>query len=136
MAFQERLLQRICHQEQAPEERRSRLLGQELHSILEHLQRLLNTRQGNVPIRPDYGMPDFSHLSRDTLTQTAEELQIAIRLIIEQFEPRISGVQVAFDAALLDRLHLKVEGVLTRDPRVPLALDATVSAQGRISVAL
>ncbi|BDU73727.1 type VI secretion system baseplate subunit TssE [Mesoterricola silvestris] len=136
MIYQERLLQRIKHQEHAPSERASGNLALETASILEHLRRLLNTRQGSVPIRPDYGIPDFSHLGGDTFTDTALEMQRSIRLVIEAFEPRLARVQVAFDTRGGERSHLRfrITGVLAKDERVPLALDTTLAPGGRFNV--
>src|SRR3546814_20498612 len=32
-------------------------------SILDHLHRILNTRQGSVPVDQDFGVPDFTNLA-------------------------------------------------------------------------
>jgi type VI secretion system protein len=136
MPFHERLLRRIEHQEQAPQEHRSQDLAQEIASILDHLHRLLNTRQGSVPILDDYGIPDFTNLSGSNLTEAAQDLQVILRQVIEHYEPRLCRVQVSFDPAGLDStcLWLKVEAVLTGDAGLSLALDATVYPQGRVLV--
>ena len=95
MAFPERLLQRIRNQERRPETRASATLVEEVGSITEHLQRLLNTRQGSVPILPDYGIPDFTNLPGDTLTESAMEMRDIICRVLKQYEPRLADVQVA-----------------------------------------
>lgn len=138
MAFHERLLRRIQLQEQAPQERRTRDMAQEIGAILEHLRRLLNTRQGSVPILEDYGIPDFTNLSGASLAEAAEDLQGVLRQVIERYEPRISRIQVSFEPAGQDStcLWLKVEAVLTEDAKVPLAMDATVYPQGRVLVVI
>jgi type VI secretion system protein len=63
-------------------------------SVMHHLQKLLNTRQGHVPIRPDYGMPDFTDC-------------------IESFEPRLRQVRITHlpsEDTLL--LHFGISGQL------------------------
>ena len=136
MVFQERLLQRIRNQESPPAERDPGSLAQEVNSIIEHLQRLLNTRQGSVPIRPDYGVPDFSHLTGETFTDIALEMQQSLRKVLETFEPRLTRIQVGFDPRAEDPtlLRFRIEGVLARDERVPLTLETSISPEGRASV--
>jgi type VI secretion system protein len=62
-------------------------------SILRNLQGVLNSHAGCCETRPDYGMPDFNDLAShfpDSITTIAR----AIKLQIENFEPRLSGVSV------------------------------------------
>lgn len=136
MIFQERLLQRIRNQEAAPAERDSGNQALESASIIEHLRRLLNTRQGSVPIHPDYGIPDFSHLGGDTFTDTAQEMQRSLRKVIETFEPRLARVQVTYDTRGGERSHLnfRITGVLAKDERIPLTLDTSLAPGGRFTL--
>ncbi len=83
-----------------------------LESVLEHLQRLFNTRQGSVPIRDDYGLPDFNDLVAHH-GQTMPSIIRTMREQIEQFEPRIRNVNVK---------HIP-------DPDKPLSLEFQVSGE-------
>jgi len=64
-------------------------------SILRHLQKMLNTRQGHVLTQPEYGIPDVTEFIQ-TLPDMVNEVRSAIRNSIEKFEPRLRNVEVAF----------------------------------------
>ena len=57
-----RLLQRLRSIAADPARRAKHDVNRVTDSVLEHLQRILNTRQGNVPLADDYGVPDFTDL--------------------------------------------------------------------------
>lgn len=60
-------------------------------SVLEHLERLLNTRQGQSATVPDYGIPALSDAGR---AGQAAEMRRAIEQAIRDFEPRLEGIRV------------------------------------------
>jgi type VI secretion system protein len=62
-------------------------------SIVEHLRVLLNTRRGNSPSCPEFGIPDFSDLVH-SFPGAVQVLQRAIRDTILSFEPRLKQVTV------------------------------------------
>lgn len=81
-------------------------------SIMRHLQRLLNTRQGHVLTRPDYGMPDFTDCA-ESLPETLDKVRRAIKSSIEAFEPRLRRVRITHlpsEDSLL--LHFGITGQL------------------------
>lgn len=81
-------------------------------SIMKHLSKMMNVRQGSVTILPDYGIPDLNEMigrSPDGFM----ELRHAIRSSLENYEPRLSNVLVA---------HVK-------DEDNPLRMKFEVSAQ-------
>jgi type VI secretion system protein len=81
-------------------------------SVMRHLQRLLNTRQGHVPIRLDYGMPDFTDCA-ESLPATLDKVRRAIKDSIEAFEPRLRRVKITHlpsDDSL--QLHFGINGHL------------------------
>lgn len=64
-----------------------------LGDVLDHLRELFNVRQGSVPTRADYGMPDFNdvvHEFPDAIGILRAEIQRQITL----FEPRLRDVGV------------------------------------------
>jgi type VI secretion system protein len=65
----------------------------EISSVLEHLRVLLNTRQGEAPTVPDYGVPDITDLVH-TLPGGTAGLQRALRDTILAYEPRLKNVNV------------------------------------------
>ncbi len=64
-----------------------------LRSIIDNLHRLFNTRRGSLPHIPDYGLPDISQVYRD-LPYSIDGLRIAIKQVVEKYEPRLRRVRV------------------------------------------
>lgn len=64
-----------------------------LDAILDHLDILLNTRQGSVGHLPDFGLPDISEVFQ-SFPQSIEMLRQAIQATVNKYEPRLSSVQV------------------------------------------
>jgi type VI secretion system protein len=62
-------------------------------SVLQHLRKMLNVHQGNVPTLPSYGMPDFNDLSVQ-FPQAIAEIQRSLKTSIENYEPRLKGVRI------------------------------------------
>jgi type VI secretion system protein len=62
-------------------------------SILNHVKRILNVRQGSVETMPDYGLPDFNDLAR-RFPNAIEEIKRSIRECLEQYEPRLINIHV------------------------------------------
>ncbi|HCJ62166.1 MAG TPA: type VI secretion system baseplate subunit TssE [Alphaproteobacteria bacterium] len=87
-----------------------------LESVLEHLQRLFNTRQGSVATRDDYGLPDFNDLIVDRV-QMMPSIIRTMRQQIEKFEPRIHNVSVKHipDPDKPLSLYFQVSGELKLD---------------------
>lgn len=67
--------------------------GDEIASIVEHLRVLLNTRQGEAPCAPGFGVLDFSDVVH-SLPGAAQALVKSIRATILEHEPRLRGVSV------------------------------------------
>jgi len=65
-------------------------------SVLKHLERLFNVRQGNVATRPDYGLPDFNSLVHQ-FPDAGVEFRKAIKRAIDEFEPRLRNTTVTTD---------------------------------------
>jgi type VI secretion system protein len=93
MAHERSLLERIDEAGQS--------LGRSLHidpekaaeSVLQHLRKMLNVHQGNVPTLPTYGMPDFNDLTVQ-FPEAIVEIQRALKSSIEQYEPRLKRVRI------------------------------------------
>ncbi len=67
----------------------------ETQSISEHLQILLNSREGLSVTNPDYGLPDLTDIVH-MLPDGVHALQNAIRDAILKYETRLSKVKVRF----------------------------------------
>lgn len=62
-------------------------------SILRNLQDILNSHAGCCEIRRDYGMPDFNDLAGH-FPDAISIITRAIKAQIENFEPRLSNINV------------------------------------------
>ncbi len=62
-------------------------------SIMDHLKRLFNTREGSLTHLKDYGLPDISEIYRK-MPHGVEELQEAIKRTVEAYEPRMKKIKV------------------------------------------
>jgi type VI secretion system protein len=62
-------------------------------SVLQHLGKMLNTRRGNAPVAPDYGIPDIVDLVH-SFPESIRIMEQAIRSTIEKYEPRLTNIRV------------------------------------------
>ncbi|VAW76154.1 Uncharacterized protein similar to VCA0109 [hydrothermal vent metagenome] len=63
------------------------------HSIVSHLSRLLNARQGVLRHLPDYGLPDITEVYQG-LPYSLDGLLEDITRLILKYEPRLLNVEV------------------------------------------
>lgn len=67
--------------------------GGKVESIKSHLAILLNTRRGNLPHLPDYGLPDSSQVSmkdRIAISKFGKDIEETVK----KYEPRLANVRV------------------------------------------
>ena len=104
-------------------------------SVLAHLQRMLNTRQGNCLTLDDYGIPDFTDMVH-SFPEAVGRMQRAIRHSIERYEPRLRRVRVnPVDEEDFFRVRFEITGELvTADEQAAVWFETTISPSGRISV--
>jgi len=62
-------------------------------SIMDHLNRMFNTRQGSIPHLIGYGLPDITDIYRK-MPDGIDELKSAIKHCVEKYEPRLRRVSV------------------------------------------
>jgi type VI secretion system protein len=101
-------------------------------SIVEHLRVLLNTRRGNAPACPDFGIPDFSDLVHN-FPGAVQVLQRAIRETILSFEPRLKQVTVKHVPSE-DPLTLRYEITAQSRGRGSFRFNTQMSSGGHINV--
>jgi type VI secretion system protein len=102
------LLERLRRPDVAAQRRGEDSLQDMADSILRHLQRMLNTRQGNAPTVPDYGVPDLTELARG-FPASSSTLEESIRACVEKYEPRLREVTVRYKESPDDVLSLSFE---------------------------
>ncbi len=104
-----------------------------LRSVIDHLHRLLNSRDGSVPHLARYGLPDISQVYR-TLPGGAESLREAMRLTIEKYEPRLTKVKVTRHEIDLPRGRLEFLLSAQLQGAGPIRLQTRFSNSGEASV--
>jgi type VI secretion system protein len=130
---EERLLERIRTYGREPERRGREDVRRINDSVLRHLQRILNTRQGNVPIAGDYGVPDFSDLVQAG-AESVRDLEKSLRAVIQKYEPRLKSVRVIFVPGEEDALSLRFQVVarLVADSRAQVLFDTYIDPGRKI----
>lgn len=63
-------------------------------SVLDNMQRILNTRAGSLKHLPDYGLPDMTTVLQG-MPGTAHQLMSMLSDVLLKYEPRIKRVNVA-----------------------------------------
>ncbi|WP_213307589.1 type VI secretion system baseplate subunit TssE [Paraburkholderia sacchari] len=133
-----RLLERIASWEAGEERTNQTQVDVLVRSVMQHLTRLLNTRQGSVQIDPLFGVPDFTNLAGTTAMGSTREIEEEIRRMVMRYEPRIKSPRVTLNREETDVLSIRfaLEGALEVDDReIPFRISTTVGANGRVSIA-
>lgn len=133
---EERLLERISTWKREPGRREREDVGRITDSILYHLQRILNTRRGSVPISEDYGIPDFTELLY-SYPESIRDIETSIRQTIQKYEPRLKAVRVNFIPQEEDVLSLRfqiIAQLATDLDKVPVLFETVVDSDGKIKV--
>jgi type VI secretion system protein len=108
-----------------------------MKSVMDHLARLLNTRQGSVQIDPLFGVPDFTNLAGGMAAGSTRDIEEEIRRMVQKYEPRIKAPRVTLNRELTDVLSIRfsLEGTLEVDDRdIPLQISTTVGANGKVNI--
>jgi type VI secretion system protein len=130
------LLERIADPRQDPVRNTGRSETQTVASILTHLGKMLNTRRGNAPVAPGYGIPDMADLVH-SFPDSIRYLEQAIRNTIENYEPRLSSVRVKYSGPGDDvlRLHFEVTAVLApADSGKGISFSTEIDGNGEVVV--
>ncbi|CAM3696447.1 type VI secretion system baseplate subunit TssE [Bordetella tumulicola] len=132
-----RLLERIAGL--GTDDQRSHVTRAEIlvDSILSHLRRILNTRQGSVPIDPLFGVPDFTNLAGSFAAGTTGQIIEDMNRMILRYEPRLRQSQIIFAESQDEVLSLafSITGLIAVDDQeIPIRLTSHVAANGRVSL--
>lgn len=132
---EERLLERIRSAEREPLRRGGDNQRRCIDSLLAHLQRILNTRQGNVPIADDYGVPDFLDFLQ-TYPESVHEIEHNIKNAIDRYEPRLSRATVTYvqDEDETLTLRFQIVACLTVEGGRKVFFETVVDSDGRIRI--
>ncbi|HBC6262479.1 MULTISPECIES: type VI secretion system baseplate subunit TssE [Citrobacter] len=67
--------------------------NQVILSVLDNMQRILNSRSGTLAHLPDYGLPDMTKILQG-MPGTAHELMGALSAVLLKYEPRLKKITV------------------------------------------
>ncbi|HDP0317703.1 TPA: type VI secretion system baseplate subunit TssE [Salmonella enterica subsp. enterica serovar Concord] len=87
-------------------------------SVLDNLQRILNSRAGTLAHLPDYGLPDMTKILQG-MPGTAHQLTVVLSDVLLKYEPRLKKIDVVL-------LEQKVPGELC------YAIDAELQGFGLV----
>ncbi|MDY6951666.1 MAG: type VI secretion system baseplate subunit TssE [Thermodesulfobacteriota bacterium] len=133
---EDRLLERIRSWEKEPHRRAQEDPKRIIDSVLNHLQRILNSRQGSTPIAEDYGVPDFTEFLR-RYPDSLNDFERSIRQTIQKYEPRLRAVRVRLIPQEEDAFSLRfqiVAKLATDEYKESVRFESLVDSDGKISV--
>lgn len=105
---------------------------QHVLSVLDNLQRILNSREGALSHLPDYGLPDMSMILQG-LPATAQNLMQSMAQMLLRYEPRLAAIEVQLLEQVLPG-HLEYALHLQLKHGAALTFAATLSPDGRALV--
>jgi len=108
-----------------------------LNSVLAHLRRMLNTKQGSVPIAEDYGLADITDMPGSFSPDNLAEIEDKITKVILKYDPRLADIHVEFSDKQDDSLALrfKISGKVNADDlNMPVLFESVVEPTGKISI--
>jgi len=135
--YQQRLLERIREVEKHPELRGNPTPEVIVSSVMNHLRKILNTKQGTAPIDDDFGVPDFTNLGSTFGQDTIPDIQRSIADVVHKYEPRLKGVNVTYLPQSADVLQVafKLEATILAESReVPVVFETIIDPDGKVSV--
>ena len=106
-------------------------------SVLAHLSKLLNTRQGSTIISPDFGVPDLAAMTTSPSAENVARIESILASVVERFEPRLTGVKVVFSPSDDDPLKISfsLQGTLAgQEADATVFFQTVLSPSGRISI--
>ncbi len=111
-----------------------------IDSILEHLRNILNTRQGNVLIADNYGMPDLTNFPGDDLASSVAELERIMKITIQRYEPRLTNIKISYNPDMSDNLTLNF-GIMAElvaaygeNNQQPIFFETVITSDGVVKV--
>ncbi|RAI65524.1 type VI secretion system baseplate subunit TssE [Pseudomonas fluorescens] len=101
-------------------------------SVLENVQRILNSRAGTLAHLPDYGLPDMGVIL-EGLPASAQGLMRILQDTLIKYEPRLAAVSIELLPQVQPgHLEYALEAQLMSGGRV--AFGTTLAAQGKVVV--
>lgn len=134
--LQERLLERIGRLEEPASPSPPTPATRQVNSIISHLGRLLNTRQGSVAIALDYGVPDMTNIPGDNILEARQHIENIIQEVVQKYEPRLKNIKMIMQHEENEAFSLKfrLEANLSEHEEIPVIFETLVSTDGKVSI--
>jgi type VI secretion system protein len=135
--LRERLFERIIRLEKEEKGKREKsAVTDETRSVLQHLSRLLNTRQGSVSTLPDYGVPDLTNVPGDSVQEIRQNVEQILQKVVQKYEPRLAKIRMIMNQSERDAfsLRFRIEAVLAGQEDVPVTFETVVSTDGHVGI--
>lgn len=132
----QRLLDRVRNWKEKPVMSGRKDYGRKVESVVQHLQKLLNSKQGTTLMDEFYGMPDFTDLTV-MFPDSVREIESTISKTIERYEPRLSEVKVSFilQNELSLSLFFQIKAIMkTEDDEMNIFLESSISSDGKMKI--
>lgn len=132
-----RLLERIREMELLPEERRPVDQEKLQQSVLRHLSKLLNTRQGSSLLARDYGVPDYTSLTTAPSAKNMAIIAQSISEVVQRYEPRLANIDVNFveDPDEPTKMMFSLSGTIAADDsRNEVIFNTVLDPTGKITL--
>jgi type VI secretion system protein len=101
-------------------------------SVLDNLQRILNSRAGTLAHLPDYGLPDMGQILQG-LPGSAHTLMRAMEDTLVKYEPRLATVHIeSLEQALPGHLEYRLDVRLKSGRQVTFG--TTLAPEGKVLV--
>lgn len=82
-------------------------------SVLDNIQRILNSRAGTLAHLPDYGLPDMTKILR-SMPGSTHQLMTTLSEVLLKYEPRLEKINVVMqEQPQPDELRYAIEAELT-----------------------
>lgn len=132
---EDRLMERIRSWKADPARRGRADTRRQIDSVVAHLKKILNTRQGSVPIAGDYGIPDMTNYMQN-YPDSVVDIKEGIRHAIATYEPRLNHVEVSSipqeEADIC--LRFQITAQLATDSGRNVKIETIVDSEGKFSV--
>ena len=110
--------------------------GRKVESVIQYLQKLLNSKQGTTLMDEAYGMPDFTDLTV-LFPDSVRDIERSISETMQRYEPRLSQVKVDFvfqDEESLS-LRFQIHAILKTDENeLAVTLESAIDTNGKMKI--
>lgn len=133
-----RFLERLRQMQRDPERRVAASVDEVLHSVIEYVSKILNTRKGSTVLDDNFGISDFTSAGLSFTREDIPKMEQEIGEFIERCEPRLKKVKVHFSpddgSSFYMVFSINAELCYSADDVFPVNLVTRFDNQGKATV--